>query len=204
MAGREGLEYEQRRQQIMDGALLAFAQKGFSQASNRDIAQAAQIASPGLIYYYFKGKEDLLHELLRERMPQLWMLEADEEGGDQPPDVALPRLMLEIARQLHDESYTAILKIVLVEAIRNAQVVQMVNEVGPGYALQLLASYLERQMAAGRLRKMDPQIAARLLVGPLIAHALLRFVFEHSAGLSLTPEAIASAAADSFLRELAP
>ena len=110
MAGREGAEYAQRRQQIMNGALQAFAQKGFDRASNRDIAEAAQIASPGLIYHYFRGKEELLHELIRERMPQLWMIEGD---GDQPPDVVLPQLVLEIARQLHSEAYAAILKIVL-------------------------------------------------------------------------------------------
>jgi AcrR family transcriptional regulator len=204
MAGREGREHEQRRQQIMNGALQAFAQYGFDRATNRDIAQAAQIASPGLIYHYFKGKEDLLLQLIRERMPQLWMIEQGDDSGDQPPGVALPQLALEVARQLQDESYVAILKVVLVEAIRSPKVAQMINEVGPGYALQVLVGYLERQMAAGRLRRMNPQIAARLLIGPLIAHGLMHSVFEQDASFALAPEEIAQAAVDSFLRELAP
>lgn len=42
-------EYERRRQQIIDGALVVFSQKGFDKATNQEIAEAAGIASPGLI-----------------------------------------------------------------------------------------------------------------------------------------------------------
>lgn len=204
MAGRDTQEYQQRRQQIMNGALQAFAEKGFDRASNRDIAEAAQIASPGLIYHYFKDKQDLLQQLIRERMPQLWMIDGAGGTDDLPPDVVLPQLALVVATQLYTDSYAGILKVLLVEAIRNPQVAQLVNEVGPGYALHLLSAYLERQMEAGRLRCMNPHIAARLLIGPLIAHTLMRFVFEESESLNISPEEIARATVEAFLRELAP
>ena len=50
MPPRDEQDYEQRRQQIIDGALEAFSAKGFDGASNKDIAEAAKIGSPGLIY----------------------------------------------------------------------------------------------------------------------------------------------------------
>src|SRR5947209_5622460 len=37
-----------------------------------------------------------------------------------------------------------------------------------------LAGYLNAQMAAGRLRRMDPVLAVQLLAGPILAHQLTR------------------------------
>lgn len=48
-----------RRQQIIDAAYRCFAQKGFHQASMRDICAEAGL-SAGAIYTYFKSKEDII------------------------------------------------------------------------------------------------------------------------------------------------
>src|SRR5436190_1207531 len=47
---------EDRREQIIDAAMHVFAQKGFTKATNKDIAHEAGI-TPGLIYYYFESKD---------------------------------------------------------------------------------------------------------------------------------------------------
>ena len=39
--------YDERRQQILQGALQAFSEKGYLGASNKDIAQAAHSAPSG-------------------------------------------------------------------------------------------------------------------------------------------------------------
>ncbi|HBE34387.1 MAG TPA: TetR family transcriptional regulator, partial [Cyanobacteria bacterium UBA11368] len=41
MPAHDQVEFERRRQQIIDGALEVFASKGFEKATNKDIAQAA-------------------------------------------------------------------------------------------------------------------------------------------------------------------
>jgi hypothetical protein len=56
---------EDRREQIIDAPLRVFAQKGFARATNSEIAREAGNMTPGLIYYYFKSKEDLLKVVLR-------------------------------------------------------------------------------------------------------------------------------------------
>ena len=58
MPPRDEQDFESRRQQIIDGALQVFASKGFEKATNKDIAVASGIGSPGLIYHYFKDKCD--------------------------------------------------------------------------------------------------------------------------------------------------
>ncbi|MDK2867787.1 MAG: hypothetical protein PWP51_1995 [Clostridiales bacterium] len=51
------------RERIVDAALDEFVEKGFNNASMREIAQRAQI-TVGNIYRYFKNKEDLLKQSL--------------------------------------------------------------------------------------------------------------------------------------------
>ena len=47
MPPRDDTDYESKRQQIIEGALHVFASKGFENATNKDIARAAGIGSPG-------------------------------------------------------------------------------------------------------------------------------------------------------------
>lgn len=95
------------------------------------------------------------------------------------------------------------MRILLVEAIRNPQISSMVNEIGPGRGLSLLGNYLERQMAMGRLQSMDPDIAARLFVGPLLAHMMLCVVFAQPEIEALAPDVMGRATAEMFLHRFA-
>ncbi len=56
------------RSQILDGARLVFAEKGFH-ASIKDIATAAEISTTSLIFWHFKDKETLLLTVAQEASP---------------------------------------------------------------------------------------------------------------------------------------
>lgn len=61
---------DERREQIVAGALRVFAAKGLAATKISDIARAAGV-SQGLLYHYFKSKEEVFTELIRgafERM----------------------------------------------------------------------------------------------------------------------------------------
>lgn len=204
MPPRDEQDYEQRRQQIIDGALEAFAQKGFNGASNKDIAEAARIGSPGLIYHYFKDKVDLLHQVIVERVPVLQVIEDAQQLMLLPPPEALPQMAERVMRLYSQPSAMAVVRVALVESLRNPAVARMVNEAGPGRGLRLLADYMQRQMDAGQLRRIDPEIAARAFVGPLLAYTLTRRVFEQPEVLAITPEEMARQATAIFLRGMAP
>src|SRR6266571_208250 len=59
---------EDRREQIIDAAMHVFSEKGFTKATNKDVAHEAGITS-GLIYYYFESKEKLLEAMVESRSP---------------------------------------------------------------------------------------------------------------------------------------
>ena len=56
-----------RRADILEAALHVFAEEGYHAASISKVSKYAGV-SKGLMYNYFKSKEDLLHELLHEIM----------------------------------------------------------------------------------------------------------------------------------------
>jgi TetR/AcrR family transcriptional regulator, mexJK operon transcriptional repressor len=204
MPPRDEQEYEQRRQQILDGALEAFSAKGFDGASNKDIAQAAQIASPGLIYHYFKDKIDLLHRVVEERMPVLRLLNEAEQLQDQPPEEVLPEMALRILRAYEQGPAPALMRLVLGEAMRNPRLAKLVVDTGPGRGLRIMARYLERQMDLGRLRRMDPRIATFAFVGPLLGYTLVRNILREGSSDGINQETMAHEAAALFLRGMAP
>ncbi len=202
MPPRDEQDYEQRRQQIIDGALTAFSTKGFAGASNKVIAAAAQIGSPALIYHYFKDKIDLLYQVILTRMPLIELLDTTSNRLDLDPPIEelLPELLDNLIRILQADSTVALIKVVLMEALHNRQVAQMVNEVGPGRGMKMLADYLERQMDAGKLRRVDPQIAVRLLVGPILAYAVTRFFFEQPEAVKIDPAELTQQMVTHFLQ----
>ncbi|WP_261798152.1 TetR/AcrR family transcriptional regulator [Brevibacillus massiliensis] len=51
------------KNKLIDAALRTFSRKGFGESTTKDIAQEAGVTD-GLIYHYFKSKEDLLWAIL--------------------------------------------------------------------------------------------------------------------------------------------
>ncbi len=73
-ATRKRFDPELRADMILDVALQLFAEQHYNAVSVRDIAQACGI-NPGLIYYYFDSKDQLLRRVLSHAIGQM------HEGG---------------------------------------------------------------------------------------------------------------------------
>lgn len=58
-------ENNDNKQKILDSAARLFAAKGYDGVSVREIAEASGVTKP-VIYYYFKNKEDLYDQLIKE------------------------------------------------------------------------------------------------------------------------------------------
>src|SRR5262249_35344740 len=56
-----------RRRQILSAALRCFAREGFHRATMQDVFQEAEL-SPGAVYRYFKGKDELIAAIIGEMM----------------------------------------------------------------------------------------------------------------------------------------
>src|SRR5215210_9006680 len=125
MPPRDDDDRENRRQQIIDGALEVFSTQGFETATNKDIARAAGIGSPGLIYHYFKDKADLFRQVLEERAPVLQLIERSDDLMDLPPREALTLFGNRVLDTVEKRAAFAMMKLVLQEAIRRPAAAEM-------------------------------------------------------------------------------
>ncbi|HEY9726478.1 MAG TPA: TetR/AcrR family transcriptional regulator C-terminal domain-containing protein [Chroococcales cyanobacterium] len=200
MATRDAQDFESRRQQIIDGALQVFASKGFEKATNKDIAAAASIGSPGLIYHYFKDKSDLFKQVIEQRIPMLQLIAHHEEMMALPPREALTLFATTFLEVVNNPTAVSLMKLMLGEAIRRPYVADTINAIGPLRNFAFLNRYLEKQMDAGVLRRMDPGAAARCFVGPLLAFMITREIFRQPDAETLEAETMAKTVVEVFLQ----
>jgi AcrR family transcriptional regulator len=204
MPSRDEQDFQDRRQQIIDGALTVFAEKGFEKATNKDIAEAAGIGSPGLIYHYFKDKSDLFGQVLEQRAPVLQLISRGESLMELPPREALTLFGNSFIKTLNNDAAIPMFKLILSEAVRHPIVAEMFNKIGPGRGFAFLSRYLAHQMEVGALRRADISATVRCFVGPLIAYMLTREVFVQPDALALSPEIMVATLVETFLHGMSP
>ncbi len=78
------------RESLLTHAVKLFLKKGYERTSTRDIAKAVGIKAPG-IYYYFKSKKEILHELNEEswRLFREMVLDQAKEASDPAERISL-------------------------------------------------------------------------------------------------------------------
>ena len=78
-------DQETRRQQLIDAARAAVAEKGLAAVQLRDVAKAADL-TPGAVLYYYDDLHDLLQQVY-EGATRRYSI--DREAGDRPALVAV-------------------------------------------------------------------------------------------------------------------
>jgi AcrR family transcriptional regulator len=196
-------EYPQiRKDQIIAGALKAFAEHGYEKATNKHIAVAAGIRSPGLIYHYFRDKRDLLDQILQTRVPVFKLLVTAEGLMSMPPRDVLTSFGRAFLEVLEKSDETGFMRVMFGEAARNPEFGEMYGRSGPHKAFAFLSTYLAGQMDAGTLRRADPAAAARCFLGPLLAYVLARVIFMSPDSVELDRETMVLTNVDIFLKGL--
>ncbi len=150
---------EERRNQLIDTALSLFAQRGFGNTSMKDLAEAAGVAQ-GLVYHYFRSKEDLLlaaieRRSFRSEMGRMFVAE---------PDRPAPEVLRTVSRNFADlmADRDTLLRVVAHEALTDPRVAVFLRN-AIQEAVDLLARYLDLRIAAGELRRHDATVTARTL-----------------------------------------
>src|SRR5829696_3431107 len=109
---------EDRREQILDAALRAFARKGFARTTNKDIAREAGI-TPGLIYHYFANKEALFRAIIDSRSPLQLVRTPPPQLLDQPPALALRSFIRQLLAIAEGEPFVQLIRLFLPEVVHN-------------------------------------------------------------------------------------
>jgi AcrR family transcriptional regulator len=193
---------EDRREQILDAAMRAFAQKGFKRATNKDIAREAGI-TPGLIYHYFENKEALFKAIIEGRSPLGMLRSLPQEMLELPPETFLPFLLKQALGIIEGEDFVRLIRVILPEIVHNPEMsplgVSVLQQV-----LGFLANYLTLKMESGQMRQKDASLIAQILLGSMVGFVLRRQILRDPVALMLTQEQIATAIVDTVLYGLDP
>ncbi len=139
-----------RRRQILDAAVKVFASRGFTQCRVSDIADEAGVAY-GLLYHYFRSKDEVLDTLFLER----WSVMVDVIAEvDQRAD-ATAREKLEAVAGFIVESYRHdpdLMKVIIVEVTRAANSFGRTHIVEIQRAFDGIAQMIEKGQQSGELR----------------------------------------------------
>lgn len=156
----------EKRRIILDAAVRVFARQGFHSARVSDIADEAGVAY-GLVYHYFKAKDEVLDTLFLERWNVL--LEAIREV-DRSEDTAPREKLLAITGFIVD-SYRHdpdLMKVIIVEVTRAANSFGARHLAKIREAYDLIADIVAAAQRDGRFRDdIAPAFAALAFYGAI-------------------------------------
>lgn len=193
---------EDRRDQLIDAAMRVYSQKGFTRATNKDIAREAGI-TPGLIYYYFESKEALLKAIIETRSPAQLMTTLPPQALELPPQLFLRMLILRALSIIESEQLIQLIRMLLPEMAHNSEMAS-VTTATIQRILEFLGSYFEKQVGKGALRPIDGVLTAQVTIGSVLAFVLRRQIIRDPVALAYTHEQIAEAVSETVLQGILP
>ena len=196
-------EDKDRRQQILDAAQKVFAAKGFDGASIKDLAKAAQV-SPGLLYWYFKDKTDLLVSLLTERIEAAFGQLPGNVSFNAPPEEFMPQFARFYIGIFEQPMNTALFKVMITNTPSFPAAIHRVQLGVVNRVLGTVQDYFQRQIELGRMRPCDTEMVTRTFMGSVVAFLLLRHVLQDVRGRELSVEAFVNGMTDTILHGILP
>jgi AcrR family transcriptional regulator len=193
---------EDRRDQIIDAAMQVFAQKGFTRATNKDIAREAGI-TPGLIYYYFNSKEDLLKTIIETRSPAQLMTTLPPQVSELPPEIFMRMLILRALSIIETDQFIQLIRMILPEVVHNTELAPIIFPMIQRL-LEFLGKYFEVQMEKGALRRVDGVLTAQVMVGSVFIFVLRRQILHDPIALEYSHEQIAEVVSETVLQGILP
>jgi AcrR family transcriptional regulator len=154
---------EDKRRQLLDAAVRVFARKGFHASRVGDIAEEAGVAH-GLLYHYFKSKDQVLEAVFAENWNLLILRiesveETDESAADQLRHISA--IVLRTWLHLPD-----VVRVVIQEFGRSPELGERIGELT--LPIDAIQRVIVRGIENGEFRRdIDPVFAATVVYGAI-------------------------------------
>ncbi|MDO9574465.1 MAG: TetR/AcrR family transcriptional regulator [Candidatus Contubernalis sp.] len=151
-----------KRTRILMAALKVFSRRGFHQVKVEEIAQEAEIGK-GTIYEYFESKEDIFHQIYRlssERYTSVFQ-EMQTQGTDLWDKIKILSLKHIEFFQTHKDMSAFVLD-------GQSRPLESLNEwlmEQKEQRQELVREMLAQAVENGEIRKVDPDLASRMVMG---------------------------------------
>jgi TetR/AcrR family fatty acid metabolism transcriptional regulator len=163
-----------KRRQILDAAIRVFARQGFHATRVSDIADEAGVAY-GLVYHYFRSKDEVLNELFIERWSLLLVaIEAADRGGGSHRSRLADVAGFIVDSYRHDPE---LMKVIIVEVTRAANSFGRTHLEEIRRAYESIAKIVADGQAAGEFRQDVPPLFASMTFYGGIEQLLSGWIF---------------------------
>ncbi|WP_019961637.1 TetR/AcrR family transcriptional regulator [Woodsholea maritima] len=166
-----------RPQEILDAAMVLWAERGFAATRLDDVAKAAGIAK-GTVYLYYASKEALFEAAIQDRLVSVMREHQGLSQSFEGSSAELLTLFLNTvyARLLKTDAVT-LLKVLIGEGHHFPDLVKLYREVAIETGMAAIGFIVKRAQARGELRDGMSDLDARLIIAPAIMAAIWQSVF---------------------------
>jgi len=179
MKGATRLPGPDRRNRIIESALLLFSEKGFDATTTREIARASGV-SESVIFRHFQSKDELYADILRATpdAPPLkeWLTEL-AVYAKQRDDARLFGTFAARVLEYHLRD-PVFLRLMLYSALEHHTLARCFNEKQFKPAHEFLRQYIVRRQREGAFRPCDPDLTVGAIMGMLMYYLLDTTLFE--------------------------
>jgi AcrR family transcriptional regulator len=168
------------RRKILQAATDLFLSRGFLATTTRAIAERAKV-NEALIFYYFKGKQNLRWTVLQEMRESTHVIETIQARlqSRQPEKLLFAGLAEDILRMVeHDHN---LLRLLLAPGLEDGDPSRSI--IARFYRQHLmqsygtLAKYIRRRIREGAYRRVDPWLASRAFFSLVAYHVIIQEFF---------------------------
>ncbi len=168
---------EDRPQEITEAAFTAFAEKGYAGTRIEEVARRAGI-SKGLMYLYFKTKEELFKAVIRSVVvPQIDLLERELDAAAPSAEAYLRGPVLTFMKGIPGSRISVVIRLLIAEAPRHPDLVEFYWQNVASRGLAALRKLLDRGVAAGEFKQTAVNELPQLLIAPVITSVIWNIVF---------------------------
>jgi AcrR family transcriptional regulator len=168
---------EDRPGEIVDAAFAAFAKNGYAATRVEEVAKRAGV-SKGLMYLYFKTKEELFKAVVKNIVVRrVDTLIRGLEDTDLSSEEFLRGPLLTFMKQVPGSPITVVIRLLLSEGPRHPELVDYYFENVVNRGLQAITGFVERGVERGEFRSTAVDELPQIVLAPMMLSMIWKLLF---------------------------
>ncbi len=168
---------EDRPGEIADAAFVTFAKSGYAAARIDDVARRAGV-SKGLIYLYYRTKEDLFKAVVRNVVVRrVDALLNDVESTELSSEAFIRGPLLDFMRRVPGSPIAIVIRLLISEGARHPDLVDYYFDNVVARGLDAIERFVERGVRRGEFKPEARSIQPQLFLAPMMLSMIWRLVF---------------------------
>jgi AcrR family transcriptional regulator len=169
---------EERPAEITRAALEAFAEHGYAATRVEEVAKRAGV-SKGLLYLYFRTKEELFKAVIRSAVvPRIDALKAAVADSGLTAEAFLRGPFLTFIRRLPDSPARIVVRLMIAEGPKHPDLTEFYCEQVVTVGVEALRQLIERGIEAGEFRNTRLETYPQLLIAPALMSMVWKTLFQ--------------------------